>query len=88
MTGRQMLDRLMHRFRVREAIGQRIRKQRELLGMTTEAFSETLGIWPKLQENIEEGLCAADELYLQNAHRLGLDVTFILCGPSNGEARS
>ncbi len=63
------------------SIGQRIRKQREFLGITREKFAETLDITPKFCADIELGIKGMSVPTLcRIAHALSLSTDYILFG--------
>lgn len=66
-------------------IGERLRVEREKLGLSQEAFGKAGGVGRKTQFNYESGERAPDALYLSLLAELGVDVHFVLTGErSNG----
>ena len=62
-------------------IGMRIRKQRELLGYTREAFAEKLNVSPKFCSDIENGAKGMSvETLCKISHELFLTTDYILFG--------
>lgn len=58
----------------------RLREERERLGLSQTAFAEGCGVKKLAQINYEKGERAPDAEYLMSASRLGADVTYILTG--------
>ncbi len=70
-------------------IGARIRKQRENLGYTREAFSEKLDVTPKFCSDIELGIKGMSVTTLSKISVvLGLSVDYILYGKETEELDS
>lgn len=61
-------------------IGERIREERERLGMTQGDFCASTGVGRKTQFNYETGDRLPDAAYLVEAMRLGVDVIYVLTG--------
>lgn len=59
---------------------ERLREERERLGLSQTAFAEGCGVKKLAQINYEKGERAPDAEYLMSASRLGADVTYILTG--------
>lgn len=65
----------------RRAIGQRIRTQREQLGITREQFAERLGRVPKFCADIERGQCGMSiDTLLLIASTLKMSLDYIVLG--------
>lgn len=72
-----------------EEIGKRIRKQREYLGYTREAFAEKLDVTPKFCSDIELGLKGISVTTLCNlCHVLMLSSDYILFGSTESKIDS
>lgn len=63
-----------------EAIGARIREERELKGLSKTAFAKLLGIHRNTQGNYESGEREPDAAYLANAAKAGVDIGYVLTG--------
>lgn len=61
-------------------IGQRLKKERQRLGMSQAEMAGELGIAKKSQTNYELGHNAPAASYLSAAARIGVDVCFVLTG--------
>jgi len=61
-------------------IGDRLRSERERLGLSQEALAEKAGLGRKTQYNYEEGGRSPDAMYLVSAATLGIDVAYVLTG--------
>ncbi|MBW7656235.1 helix-turn-helix domain-containing protein [Hydrogenophilus thermoluteolus] len=62
------------------AIGARLKEERERLGLSQTAFAESCGLKKLAQINYEKGERMPDAEYLARASRLGADVLYILTG--------
>ena len=70
-------------------VGKRIRKQREYMGMTREAFAESIDVTPKFCSDIELGIKGMSVPTLcRIAHVLNLSTDYILFGNSCDDAFS
>lgn len=63
-----------------EAIGARIREERELKGLSKTAFAKLLGIHRNTQGNYESGEREPDAAYLANAAKADVDIGYVLTG--------
>lgn len=63
-----------------QTFADRLREERERLGLSQTAFAEGCGVKKLAQINYEKGERAPDAEYLMSASRLGADVTYILTG--------
>lgn len=62
------------------AIGDRLREQRQRLGLSQLDFAEAVGVSKTTQFNYETGARSPDAEYLLNAGEQGVDITFVLLG--------
>lgn len=62
------------------AIGGRIRTERESLGLSKTAFAKMLGIHRNTQGNYESGEREPDAAYLAAASKAGIDIGYVLRG--------
>lgn len=63
-----------------EAIGARIREEREIKGLSKTAFAKLLGIHRNTQGNYESGEREPDAAYLANAAKADVDIGYVLTG--------
>lgn len=63
-----------------ESQGQRLKEERERLGLSQAKFAESCGVGKTAQYTYEAGERSPDARYLQEAGRLGVDVWFVLLG--------
>jgi DNA-binding XRE family transcriptional regulator len=61
-------------------LGDRIRSERERLGLSQSAFGALAGVKRRAQANYETGERTPDATYLVNAAAAGVDVMFVLFG--------
>lgn len=64
----------------RRLLGQRLRQERRLLGLSQEELANSLGIHRRTQANYELGKTVPFMTYFQGLRRLGLDATYIQTG--------
>lgn len=69
-------------------IGDRLREERECLGLSQDALARQCGVAPRSQRNYEAGDRLPDAEYLANLLRLGADVNYVLSGTRDREALS
>lgn len=62
------------------SIGERIREEREALGLSKTAFAKVLGIHRNTQGNYEAGEREPDAAYLAKASEAGVDISYVLTG--------
>ena len=65
-----------------ETIGGRLKEERIKLGFKQEKFAEMCGVKKGAQINYEQGKRKPDSHYLMNAHRIGVDLNYVLTGES------
>lgn len=65
-------------------IGERLREERERLGLTQSAFADKADVGRKSQGNYEAGERTPDAVYLAAAATLGVDVTYVVTGIRGG----
>lgn len=58
----------------------RIKSERKKLGLTQAEFSEACGVKLRAQSNYEAGKNVPDADYLEKAHELGVDITYLITG--------
>lgn len=63
---------------------ERLRSEREKLGMTQKEFAEAVGVTEMTQNNYERGKRKPDIEYLNKAAELGLDINYIVTGKRQG----
>lgn len=68
-----------------ETFGDRLRLERNPLGMSQVEFGRACGVTKVPQLNYEKGHRSPDADYLLCAHRLGADVTFLITGERRGQ---
>lgn len=68
-----------------ETLGDRLRLERNLLGMSQEEFGRSCGVVRETQGRYEDGTRSPNADYLLCAHRLGADVTFLITGERRGQ---
>ncbi|HGJ5879086.1 MULTISPECIES: helix-turn-helix domain-containing protein [Arsenophonus] len=61
-------------------IGDRIKEERKLLGLTQAQFAQQVGVQTMSQFNYEKGKRAPDAIYLEKAAIVGVDVLYIITG--------
>lgn len=61
-------------------IGQRLREERERLGLSQERFAAVGGVQKRAQINYEAGERAPDALYLEGVALLGVNVLYVITG--------
>ncbi|MEY0512919.1 helix-turn-helix domain-containing protein [Providencia manganoxydans] len=66
--------------------GERIRSERERIGLSQMAFGETGGVKKLAQLKYEQGERSPDVLYLAALSKIGVDVQFIVTGVRSSEA--
>ena len=69
-------------------IGERLRAERQRLGLTQPQIASTAGVSKTSQVNYEAGTRAPDTAYLQAVSTLGVDVAFVVTGRRAGEQPS
>jgi transcriptional regulator with XRE-family HTH domain len=62
------------------AIGQRLKEQREGLALSQEAFAHIAGVGKRAQINYEQGLRMPDAEYLHAVAEAGCDVLYVVTG--------
>lgn len=62
------------------SIGDRIREERERLGLSQEAFGDMGGVKKLAQRNYEKGVRQPDTEYLSALAKAGVDVTYVVTG--------
>jgi transcriptional regulator with XRE-family HTH domain len=62
------------------SVCERIKEERQILGLSQEAFSKAVGVHRRSQGHYETGVSVPDAVYLQNAHKAGVDVVYVLTG--------
>ncbi|MEY0875200.1 helix-turn-helix domain-containing protein [Providencia manganoxydans] len=67
-------------------IGERIRSERERIGLSQMAFGEMGGVKKLAQLKYEQGERSPDVLYLAALSKIGVDVQFIVTGIRSSEA--
>lgn len=67
-------------------ICERLRTEREALGMSQEVFAEQCGVGARSQRNYESGERLPDAAYLAAAATAGADVRYIVTGKRDGPA--
>lgn len=67
------------------SIGQRLREERERLGMSQERFAAVGGVQKRAQINYEAGDRAPDALYLEGIALLGVNVLYVVTGKREEE---
>lgn len=67
-------------------IGERLREERVRLGMSQSAFGATAGVTKTTQINYEKGARAPDAEYLAAAHRIGVDIHYVIAGVRSAAA--
>ncbi|EOG5604249.1 MULTISPECIES: helix-turn-helix domain-containing protein [Providencia] len=67
-------------------IGERIRSERERIGLSQMAFGEVGGVKKLAQLKYEQGERSPDVLYLAALSKIGVDVQFIVTGVRSSEA--
>ena len=68
------------------AIGQRIRYERQRIGLSQADLASLVGVHRKTQGNYELGARKADAHYLQELATAGVDISYVLTGESSNEA--
>jgi len=66
--------------------GERLREERERLGLSQERFAAIGGVQKRAQINYESGDRAPDAVYLGNVASIGADVAYVVTGKRAGEA--
>ncbi len=66
--------------------GQRLKIERKRLQLSQKEFSEACGVSHRAQCNYEDSTRLPNVKYLQNAHNLGVDVTYLITGTPVKEA--
>lgn len=69
-----------------DILGQRLRAERERLGLSQTAFGEIGGVQKRAQINYEAGERQPDAAYLAAIAAAGADVLYILTGQRSGSA--
>lgn len=59
---------------------ERLRVEREKLGLTQEAFAEVAGVKKRSQVNYEKGDRQPDSAYLEAISKVGVDVSYLITG--------
>ena len=59
---------------------ERLRLERESLGMTQDVFAEKVGVTRNTQVNYESGKRSPSADYLERAYALGVDITYVITG--------
>lgn len=67
-------------------VGDRLKEERERLGLSQAALGETCGVQKRTQINYEKGERAPDALYLAAFDRVGGDVMYVLTGRKTAPA--
>ena len=67
-------------------IGQRLREERERLGLSQERFAAIGGVQKRAQINYEAGERVPDAAYLEGVAAAGVNVAFVVTGRSAGES--
>lgn len=62
------------------SIGNRLKEERERLGMTQDQFSNACGVRRRAQSTYENGERCPDSKYLEAASNIGVDVGYVLTG--------
>lgn len=65
------------------SIGERLKEERERLGLSQEAFGEIGGVKKLAQRNYEKGNRMPDAGYLASIAEVGVDVMYVLTGQRN-----
>lgn len=73
---------------VNTGIGERLRAERERLGLTQLAMAEKAGVSRATQVNYESGKRTPELGYLEAAGRFGVDMQFVLTGARSGKEGS
>ena len=68
------------------AIGQRIRHERQRIGLSQADLASLVGVHRKTQGNYELGARKADAHYLRELATAGVDISYVLTGESSNEA--
>lgn len=63
-----------------DSIGDRLRMERERLGLTQDEFGDFGGVKRNAQKNYENGSRSPDAVYLAAIAKIGVDVSFLLTG--------
>jgi len=63
-----------------DSLGNRLREERERLGLSQEAFGEIGGVKKLAQRNYEKGNRQPDASYLTAVAAIGVDVMYVLTG--------
>ena len=66
-------------------IGERLKEERERLGLSQSALGEAVGVGRKSQFNYESGRTTPDAEYLALAASLGVDVRYVITGSRDYE---
>lgn len=66
------------------SIGERLREERQRLGMSQPAFGEIGGVTKKTQLLYESGERQPDALYLAAIEKVGVDLLYVLTGRRGG----
>lgn len=66
--------------------GDRLKEERERLGLSQTSLGEACGVTKKSQINYEKGERSPDALYLSAFHRAGGDVMYVLTGDRTAPA--
>lgn len=64
----------------RQLIGERLRQERRLLGLSQEELANSMGLHRRTQANYESGNTVPPKAYFQALRRLGLDTTYVQTG--------
>lgn len=67
-------------FPISKGIGERLREERERLGLSQDAFAAKVGIHRNTQNNYEKGSRSFDMTYLHAIKGLGVDFVYVLDG--------
>jgi transcriptional regulator with XRE-family HTH domain len=68
----------------RQQLGDRLREERERLGLAQGALAERAGVTRKTQYSYEQGVGSPDAQYLVSAAGVGIDVVYVLTGARGG----
>jgi transcriptional regulator with XRE-family HTH domain len=64
----------------RNTLGERLRQERRLLGMSQEELAKSIGIHRRTQTNYELGSTMPDAAYFQAIRRIGIDAAYVQTG--------
>ncbi len=67
------------------SIGDRLREERERLGLTQDEFGVACGVRRRAQSSYENGERSPVAIYLEDAEKIGVDVRYVITGKRSAE---